>query len=364
MKMKTIGDKTREYRRKADMTQEKLASAMNVTFQTVSKWETGVASPDLSLIVPLARLFHVSTDELLGVNETEPDKRYTELEESYKRTFHTEDLAKRQNICETAVREYPGDMRWLSDLAWVISNRSHGYEDQEQRAGEQEKAIRLFDSVIRNCKDEILRGDAIDGITQLLGWRGRKEEAKRYAEMLPERSVRTRDHVMENCLEGEELILFKQKRIEGHLHGILWDLYLLAPYLPDLPDYDFTDQIRDLTRVMIPDGNYLLFNHDLYHAVRKRINREMKKGPIADKTLIYALLDEMEGYAGDYDRIVFDEPGEYRYTSPVFDRIKEDTREWLGNGGEPMKQDFERFSKEIRDKLVQTDLSEGNPAKE
>ena len=43
MRMKTIGEKIREYRRKADMTQEKLASAMNVTFQTVSKWETGVS---------------------------------------------------------------------------------------------------------------------------------------------------------------------------------------------------------------------------------------------------------------------------------------------------------------------------------
>ena len=364
MRMKTIGEKIREYRRKADMTQEKLASAMNVTFQTVSKWETGVASPDLSLIVPLARLFHVSTDELLGVNETEPDKRYAELEESYRRTYHTEDFAKRQSICETAVREYPGDMRWLSNLAWVISNRSHGYEDQEQRDGEREKAIRLFDSVIRNCKDEILRGDAIEGITQLLGWRGRKEEAKRYAEMLPERSCTTRDHVMENCLEGEELILFKQKRIMSQLNGILWELSLLSPYLPDLPDYDFSDHIRELTRVMIPDGNYLLFNDVLYHAVRRQINREMKKGPFTDKTLISALLDEMEGYAEDYDRIVFDEPGEYRYTSPVFDRIKKDTRELLGNEGEPNKQDFERFSKEIRDKLSQTELGGGNPARD
>jgi len=38
----------------------------------------------------------------------------------------------------------------------------------------QEKAIMLFDAVIKNCGDELLRGNAIIGITQLLGWRREK----------------------------------------------------------------------------------------------------------------------------------------------------------------------------------------------
>lgn len=62
--MKTIGEKIKYYRQKNNMTQEKLASCLNVTFQTVSKWETGVSSPDLSLIVPLTKLFRISADEL------------------------------------------------------------------------------------------------------------------------------------------------------------------------------------------------------------------------------------------------------------------------------------------------------------
>ena len=175
----SIGEKIKEYRNKNNMTQEQLASYLNVTFQTVSKWETGVSSPDLSLIVPITKIFRISADELLGVNDTEADKRYEELKSEYDRTFKTEDLAKRQEICERAVSEYPGDMPWLINLAWVVSNRSFEYEDNAKHIAEQEKAIKLFDAVIKNCKDDVIRGNAILGITQLLGWRGRKEEDTR-----------------------------------------------------------------------------------------------------------------------------------------------------------------------------------------
>lgn len=106
--MKTIGDKIKEYRKKAGLTQEQLAMRLNVTFQTVSKWETNASSPDLSMIIPLTRLFGISADELLGLNDAEPDARYAELMAEYNHTFNTDDFAKRQNICETAVSEYPG----------------------------------------------------------------------------------------------------------------------------------------------------------------------------------------------------------------------------------------------------------------
>lgn len=108
--MKTIGDNIKEYRQKNNMTQEQLASCLNVTYQAVSKWETGVSSPDLSLIIPITRIFHISADELLGVNDAEQDKRYEELRAAYDHTYKTGDLAERQRICELAVSEYPGDI--------------------------------------------------------------------------------------------------------------------------------------------------------------------------------------------------------------------------------------------------------------
>ena len=56
----TIGEKIKELRKKNDLTQEKLADYLCVSYQAVSKWECGMSSPDLSLIVPLAKLLHVT----------------------------------------------------------------------------------------------------------------------------------------------------------------------------------------------------------------------------------------------------------------------------------------------------------------
>jgi len=63
-----LGEKINELRKKNNMTQEMLADAIGVTAQAVSKWERGVANPDLYLIPALAELFGVTADNLLGIS--------------------------------------------------------------------------------------------------------------------------------------------------------------------------------------------------------------------------------------------------------------------------------------------------------
>ena len=53
-------------RKEHSLTQEQLAEALGVTFASVSKWERGVATPELNLIAEMADLFGVSLDALVG----------------------------------------------------------------------------------------------------------------------------------------------------------------------------------------------------------------------------------------------------------------------------------------------------------
>lgn len=349
--MKSIGEKIKEYRQKEQMTQEQLASCLNVTFQTVSKWETGVSNPDLSLIVPITKIFHISADELLGVNDAEHDERYIELKQAYDRTaywqtFKKEDMAECQRICELAVSEYPEDMEWLFNLADIVACRSYEYEDKEQFIAEQEKAIRLYDTVIRNCRDDITKGSAILGIASLLGNRGRKDEARRYAEMLPERTMVSREEVLKSILDGDEQVLFKQKQIKSQIECALWSLSCMSGEGESSAVYG--DLIRDIVRLLIPDGNYLSFNHILYYAVMKKINHALKFAPDAPSRQIYDMLTEMQSYANAYDEMVYANPGIYKYTEPWFARIEEDSCEWVGSEGETMTREFEQYLEEAR----------------
>lgn len=61
----SIGEKIYELRKKKNMSQEELATVLNVSRQTISKWETGESNPDFDKIVPLCNFFEISTDEFL-----------------------------------------------------------------------------------------------------------------------------------------------------------------------------------------------------------------------------------------------------------------------------------------------------------
>ena len=64
-------EKLYELRRAAGLSQEELAERLNVSRQAVSKWENGAAQPELSKLVELSRLYGVSVDELLSIEEAE-----------------------------------------------------------------------------------------------------------------------------------------------------------------------------------------------------------------------------------------------------------------------------------------------------
>ena len=72
-----LGKKLFELRKSKNLSQEDVADKLNVTRQTVSKWETNQSTPDFDKIVPLCDLYGISTDELLKEEikkEQEDDK--------------------------------------------------------------------------------------------------------------------------------------------------------------------------------------------------------------------------------------------------------------------------------------------------
>ena len=62
----TLGQTLYNLRTKANMTQEQLAEKMHVSRQSISKWESDAARPDLEKLKILADLYQISMDKLLG----------------------------------------------------------------------------------------------------------------------------------------------------------------------------------------------------------------------------------------------------------------------------------------------------------
>lgn len=69
--------KLAELRKKNNLTQQELGNILNVSYQTISKWENGVVYPDISVLPKISSYFGVSVDALLGLIPLEQEYRNT-----------------------------------------------------------------------------------------------------------------------------------------------------------------------------------------------------------------------------------------------------------------------------------------------
>ncbi len=75
-----IGNKIYQLRKLSGMTQEQLAEKLNISRQTLSKWENESNMPDIESIVHMSKLFQISLDELL-LDEKEEQIQQITLED-------------------------------------------------------------------------------------------------------------------------------------------------------------------------------------------------------------------------------------------------------------------------------------------
>lgn len=67
--MVDFGNKLKSLRLKENMTQAQLAQKLGLTKSVISAYETGLRLPSYDVLVNIAKIFKVSTDYLLGMNQ-------------------------------------------------------------------------------------------------------------------------------------------------------------------------------------------------------------------------------------------------------------------------------------------------------
>ncbi len=73
-----FNEKITQCRKKLGLSQEELALKIGVSRQSISKWETGEASPEISKLPLLAEIFGVSTDWLLSEDDVDDNQDFKE----------------------------------------------------------------------------------------------------------------------------------------------------------------------------------------------------------------------------------------------------------------------------------------------
>ncbi|MBE6146832.1 MAG: helix-turn-helix domain-containing protein [Firmicutes bacterium] len=94
MDLTKISNLIKTKRKELGITQEELANKLFVTEKAISRWETGRGTPDISLLIPLAKELKIDVSELLNgeeakkkTNNIEKVIKYNEITKAYKFNF-------------------------------------------------------------------------------------------------------------------------------------------------------------------------------------------------------------------------------------------------------------------------------------
>ena len=215
--MNDIGQKIKELRKKNGFTQEELAGSLGVTFQSVSKWETGATTPDLGLIVPLAQILNVSTDELLGMHSDRDMRDKRKYADAYKKYKGSDEHGESYWWAKEAVLAYPENYQYIEWLAGAEYQLAYDENNSPDGSIEHlneltDNALRRYESIIDSCSDVELIRQAIIGKIIVLVFVGRTDEAEWSAEFeYPDISVKTADEVLKMSCVGRELLALMEK---------------------------------------------------------------------------------------------------------------------------------------------------------
>ena len=126
-----LSEKIVKLRKNNGLTQEQLAEQLNVSRQSVSKWESGQAAPDIDKIVALGEIFHVTTDYLLKPSELDELAMKTEMLEKRQQEILEKDKKRMERqycimvsvsiyLTAFAVYMFIRQVSWINDTLWNI----------------------------------------------------------------------------------------------------------------------------------------------------------------------------------------------------------------------------------------------------
>ena len=144
------------------VTQDQLATFLNVTKASVSKWETKLSYPDILLLPQIATYFDVSIDELLGyepqMSSEQIRKCYLELADDFAKLPYDEVIKKTEDLAKAYYSCYP----LLLQVAILWLNHYMLTADIEKQKSRLSEIVKLCERIYENSKDVALSSNAIE----------------------------------------------------------------------------------------------------------------------------------------------------------------------------------------------------------
>ena len=169
-----IGNKIKDLRKQRGVTQEQLANSIGISFQAVSKWENGIALPDITMAPILASYFGVSIDELFEFSLKEIESAIALIvNEAYK--LRESNPTKSREILKDGLKKYPDNEVLFNNLLYVLNYSKNPDE-----------TISIASSLIEKTNQADIKYDALRFLAYAYKVKGDLKSAEAAIEQIPE----------------------------------------------------------------------------------------------------------------------------------------------------------------------------------
>ncbi len=170
-----MGERIRMLRKEKGLSQEALAQMLGVSFQAVSKWETGATMPDVSLIPSIASFFAVSIDELFDYNVWEMEQRIENICREAA-ALRGKAPAEAEHLLRDGLKQYPANETMLTLLLYILLEQPEREED----------TIAVCKSLLEFGSDQGVKYDVLRILAETYCSIGKEELAEPLLEQIPE----------------------------------------------------------------------------------------------------------------------------------------------------------------------------------
>jgi len=252
---------------------------LGVTSQSVSQWETGRTAPDISLLAPLAHIFEVSADVLLGIDVEKKESRILELYAEAYDTAASGEHVRAIAMTEEALRVYPNSYRLMDFYANEIYLYSHMLPEDVRECC-RDRAFGYLDRILAECTDPDIRNNSLIMACLWHAQLGNTAEAERLAKT-QEGICFTYGELMGRIHKGTRQYEAYRDEMLGQFTTAIG--YILVDRLTETTDdsgtpmYTEDEQLAlyrmaaEMFRMLFPDGDYFFHAQYLECAYRNMV---------------------------------------------------------------------------------------------
>ena len=313
-----IGTIIKKLRAENNITQDTLATAIGVTPQAISRWESEGGYPDIELLPALADFFSVSTDELLGYKLSEREEELANIKKELRRLAEVGTHQERLSFARDAFVKFPNDYKIKVYLAACLSdewNNTH-----EKSLIHESETLCL--SVIDDCHDEDIRYDAIFTLSSIYNELGEIKKARSTLELLSPMKY-CRETALACGIGDGNTEFYIQDEIDKFADGLGLSIHNLVLH-EDLPD-DPSTWNKKIEMLTISNRLYNMIYGDNLMFFHIRLSRnywlistyQISQGK-KDETL--SSLEKMCYHAIEYDKAYINDHGKF-FTSILTDKL-------------------------------------------